>query len=422
MKNIFKILCCLIVIVVFWSSLSGGMFANKESPHKNKIGNGGKTGNISENTPNLSGNFSNMENLKIPIMEYNGSYKGDNLTERSIVLRMDDVQAYSWRNVSINLTDTVLANNMSITLSVIPDGMDDDVILRNYLVEKSKDSRIEIAQHGFRHTLHEFLNLSIKDENSTMTSGLDIMENSLRVRPVTFVPPYNEYDNNTTVVMSELGFGIISSGMDDYGRVNNITSFGFNTETKDRDVGLAPIDIILSECNNSLQERNICVVMIHVQDYVGKDGKMDNTKYAEFVKLLEGLKSLNAKSTTFKDLVRYKFPESNTQNVTVQSGNNSIFDGNKTIITGANLSYSNIYKWYDAPWGESPTGYTFGKNDCDRVAYLINMSQDQTLKDDARKRSLYMLDVITDPYRIRYENGLGSNKYAKFIEIYCTKK
>jgi hypothetical protein len=226
-------------------------------------------------------------------------------TERVIILRLDDVQGYSWRNETINLTDTVLAHNMSITLSVIPDSkLDLDSESRHYLIEKSKDSRVEIAQHGLKHKPYEFLNFNETEAYNAILSGSNDLTNLLRVKPVTFIPPYNSYNKNTTIALSKLNFSIISADRDEYGFADNLAILGYNAETKKTsDTELTPIPIILNKCNTSLNEKNICVIMVHVQDYVEKNGNMNNTKYNEFVKLLNSLKSLNAKSITFKDLI-----------------------------------------------------------------------------------------------------------------------
>lgn len=287
-----KIMFCVGTVVAFWSALIWG------SPFY--------AINLAENQLNV------YKYDYSPVTRYfddnNGSYKAFLPIEKVIILRMDDVQGYSWRDLSINLTDTVLANNMSVTLGIIPDrAFDSDSTLRHYLIEKSIDNRIEIAQHGFKHNINEFLSLNESEAHDSILSGMDTIINLLKVKPVTFIPPYNTYNNNTTIALSKMNFSIISGERDDYGYMNNVASLGFNTKTKNStDNELIPVHTILDECNKSLQEKNICVIMIHPQDYSDSNGKMNNTKYMEFVKMLNGLKSLGATSITFKDLVKYE--------------------------------------------------------------------------------------------------------------------
>lgn len=226
-------------------------------------------------------------------------------TEKVIILRMDDVQGYAWNKIVINLTDTIIGKNMSVTLGVIPDrNVDKDATIKKYLLEKIKDRRIEIAQHGTNHTENEFLNLSELDTYSLAKLGLENMTRMFGVYPVTFIPPYNEYNRNTTRALSKLGFKIISGRGKEYRDDGNMMYIGYDTQTKYSDQKeLIPVNKIIDACNVALDEKNICVIMIHPQDYVKNDGKtLDEDRYVEFVELLDELKKFHAKSSTFRDL------------------------------------------------------------------------------------------------------------------------
>ena len=87
--------------------------------------------------------------------------------------------------------------------------------------------------------------------------------------------------------------------------MGNVASIGYNVRTSAQDQ-LIPIRNVLKNCKVSLDERNICVILIHPQDYSMEDEwAIDDIKHAEFVSLLDELKKLNAKSITFKDLIKY---------------------------------------------------------------------------------------------------------------------
>jgi predicted deacetylase len=223
---------------------------------------------------------------------------------RMIVLRMDDVQGYYLNTIVMNLTDTVLKYNMAITLGVIPDScIDKDTLIKNYLISKSKDSRVELAQHGYRH-YENYSQLNESDAYSVTNLGYKDMVKILKVYPVTFIPPYNEYNENTVKAIAKLNFHILSAGQGEYMLDNKIKIIGYNTLTKySSQNDLIPIGKVLNDCNASLNQKNLCVVMIHPEDYVSEDDvHMNQTRYNEFVKLLGGLKSFNAKFTTFKGL------------------------------------------------------------------------------------------------------------------------
>lgn len=280
-----KVLVCIIIILSFWLSLIGKLHIPIETSKAEE---------------------SELEYHIINYVDINKSYKVVFPTEKSIIIRLDDVQGYLWRDLTINLTDTVLSKNMSITLAVIPTRINKDIIMKKYLLNISRNNKVEIAQHGFNHTVDEFNNLSINDSYNSILSGSEIIEKILRVNPITFIPPYNTYNNNTSYVLSTLNFMILSGSRDEYSIGNNISRIGFNTETKySNQTELIPVDDILNECKISLDNRNICVIMVHPQDYIDSNKLMNATKYNEFINLLDGIKSLHVKSITFKDLIKY---------------------------------------------------------------------------------------------------------------------
>ncbi len=287
-KLYLKFLICLFIVAAFWSSLFFGSPLYLIKASENLI-------------------TTNDMNISQPVIRYldNQNLRAEKPTERAIILRMDDVQGYLWNALVINLTDSMLQKNMSVTLAVIPNrSLNDDVVMRKYLLDKIKNPRIEIAQHGFNHKENEYLNLSEADAYNITRSGQDILRNYLRVEPVTFVPPYDEYNGNTTKAISKLGFKIISAKRGEFQFNENMTYIGFNAETKiSNQNNLIPVPDVLNDCRKSLNDRNLCVIIIHPQDYAD-NGIINGTKYAEFVNLLEGLKGLNAKSATFKDLLK----------------------------------------------------------------------------------------------------------------------
>ena len=221
------------------------------------------------------------------------SYKGFPM-EKVIILRMDDVEI-NWKNSVINLTDTVLSKNMSITLGVVPTQIDDELI--KYLIDKTKDSsRVEIAQHTTYHIKNEFKNVSKRGTYNIIKFGNEKIKDTLGIKTITtFIPNYDINHN----ILSELGFEIVSTGKNEYRYDENLLIIGTTTKqtrnSKD----------VINNCKILLEQKNICVVNIHPQDYINKStNTLDNNRYDKFVELLDQLKMLNTKFVTFKDLIR----------------------------------------------------------------------------------------------------------------------
>lgn len=227
-------------------------------------------------------------------------------TEKVIILRMDDIQKSAYNDLVINLTETVLSKNMSITLGVIPKNITDDSIIKTYLLSKINDPRIEIAQHGINHTYQEFLPNITKPEVYDMTKpGLDQLIMGLHVYPVTFIPPNNEYNEKVPIALKELGFKIFSAKKGEYKFSDGIMYIGFDSETKysSRD-NLTPIKEMIDDCKRSLGQKNFCVILTHPQDYANEDRKTLNIeKYEKFIELLDELEKMDSKYVTFKDLL-----------------------------------------------------------------------------------------------------------------------
>ncbi len=119
--------------------------------------------------------------------------------------------------------------------------------LRNY----AKRTGSEIALHGYTHRANrfsdprvreysEFKYLPLDEQQEMIRLGVQILEQAFGVRPVTFVPPWNRWDDNTIAACAHNGCRVISAGP--YAAVSNgMISFGSNTNLEDfqRDFSLA---------------------------------------------------------------------------------------------------------------------------------------------------------------------------------------
>lgn len=223
--------------------------------------------------------------------------------EKSVILRLDDVRA--WDRTIINITDSILAKNLTVTLAVMPKDIDRDPIVKNYLLNLTKNANIEIAQHGTYHKPFEFQKLNESDSYSLTKIGLEEIIDNLNIYPVTFIPPNNAYNNDTAKALSKLGFKIISSTNGEFRSDKNMIYIGADIPTKYWDKKeLTKIDDILNYCNKSIKEKNVCVITIHPSDYKKEDGEtLDENKYKEFIELLDKLKTLNVRFVKFNDMI-----------------------------------------------------------------------------------------------------------------------
>jgi predicted deacetylase len=223
--------------------------------------------------------------------------------ERTIILRMDDIAAWQYETESKVLVSDILKRNLAVSLGVIPEGLENDMRVVNWLREIRKDNKIEIVLHGYNHDPNEFIDLSKKEATLKIIEGKKILKNVIRVEPITFIPPYNEYSSGTIQALEDEGFRVFSAKNDEFDIDKSMISLGFNARTYEFDKErYVPVEEVIENCAKSLDDNGICVIMMHPQDYM-RDGEMDMNKYGDFILLLNELKKLDADFKTFKDML-----------------------------------------------------------------------------------------------------------------------
>lgn len=232
----------------------------------------------------------------------------------TIILRLDDVKAWQYSNIITRITDDVLSKNMTITLGVIPKDIEKDKAVFLPWINNIKDNpNVEIALHGYLHQEDEFKNLTEEEAHDKIIKGKELLLKYAGVVPVTFIPPENEFSLGTINALAQENFKILAGGdttllVQYYPLGDNFRFLAKTTETYDFfEKKFAPIEQIIAECNQGLKKESVCVVMIHPQDYLMRDRtQIDEERYAQFIKLLDSLKKLDATFKNFKDVAQCK--------------------------------------------------------------------------------------------------------------------
>ncbi len=302
LSGIFSLTVIVAFAYLYFSSF--GIFSNPLHPSANadtgRFSNG--NGNANYSFPSGYLLYSDSDSVLDGV---NSSRKFIMPTKKVIIIRMDDVQAWAWNKISPNITDTVLGKNMSITLGVIPKNIDKDPMMKNYLAGRLNNPGVEIAQHGLNHSESEFRDLNESYAYELAKAGLEKLVKTFGLYPVTFIPPNNEYSDDTAKALSKLGFKVLSAEYEEYRFDGNIAYIGYTKATKySKKYELTPVNEVLDSCRVSLQLRNVCVILLHPQDFASDDkATMSDDRYKKFVELLDGLKTMNATFVNFKELV-----------------------------------------------------------------------------------------------------------------------
>ena len=230
--------------------------------------------------------------------------------DRTIILRMDDIGAWQYKDSSKILVAEILDRNMFITLGVIPEDLGTDRSTVLWLRKLKNNLQVEIALHGFSHEENEFMELGEGEASSKIREGLEELEKSINVRPITFIPPYNEYSSRTLTALPYYGFKIFSAKKNEYVTDDDLIMMGYTSNTYSFEGKfLVPVEEVIADCKNSLNKRNICVIMLHPQDYLisgSTDDELDEDKYSKFLEMLDELEKLDVEFKNFKDLLNCK--------------------------------------------------------------------------------------------------------------------
>lgn len=219
---------------------------------------------------------------------------------KTVVLRVDDVQAFAWPSTTRMMVTDAEARNIPLALGIIPKKFGEDVELIRFL--KERDCRLEFALHGFDHQSHgendeiaEFEDLSKEDATHRLEHGLQELA-LVSDEPVrTWIPPLNRHSSGTQEALQDLGVTRFST--------EGTAKWDYDAATFSYDVNaLTPTDKVLADCEASFEESDVCIIMMHPQDFT-TDNWHDAAKYdAHYLDLIDRLYGKGYSFGTFESV------------------------------------------------------------------------------------------------------------------------
>ncbi len=228
--------------------------------------------------------------------------------KKLVVLRLDDVQSYAWRDISIRMIRDAYGFNAPIVAWVIPKNLGEDLTIMKFL--KREHCNIEIAMHGWDHsgtgvnTLQiryktEFWDASYDEARNRIHMGKEILE-PLSGKPIiSFIPPFNIVSAEAVRAAKDEWIEVTSSiwtGVYDY----HSTTYNFDKKR------IVPVTEVLKSCENAFIKNGLCVIMMHPQDYANSDKTLDEDAYRDYyLAMLASLaKDENVVFVTFENLIK----------------------------------------------------------------------------------------------------------------------
>jgi predicted deacetylase len=154
------------------------------------------------------------------------------------IIRWDDISPYQDEAKLSALIDLFRSFQIPAVLGVIPDNRDEEIKFGEIGETKYFDTLKEleregweIALHGLRHIRHtadggilglndssEFAGRSFEDQFADLKAGKAHLR-QYGFEPVTFIPPWHSFDNETLRAMGQAGFEVLSDGLHLYPRM-----------------------------------------------------------------------------------------------------------------------------------------------------------------------------------------------------------
>lgn len=219
-------------------------------------------------------------------------------SSKMVIIRVDDIQAFSWTDISEKIINDAYVRKIPIVLGVIPKDLKEDGDFYKFL--RKRRCHFEIAQHGFEHNVGddgvtpEFRGKTKKEALEMIVKGKKIIETLSREKIITFIPPNNEYSEGTKESLREAKIKLVSSEGKQY--------FDMDTSVFNYDIkSLMSADKIILDCEKEFVKSNLCVIMIHPQDFADLSG-FNKEKYKIYIDILDNLQKLGISFVRFKDL------------------------------------------------------------------------------------------------------------------------
>jgi hypothetical protein len=225
--------------------------------------------------------------------------------EKKILLRLDDVQANAWSDISIAMLTAARERGIPVVAGVIPYRIGDDWSIERYFREFGCTT--EVAVHGYRHgttrdgehTDQEFAHITSGNATARLKAGSEALR-AAGMRPSeTFIPPTNLVSPGATDAIYNFGFKIISGeDKNTYGFDIDIRPYIINATTS--------LELALGTCDIRWNAGDpLCVVMMHPQDLSTEKGALDHDLLSRYVTFLDLVVAReDVVTTTFAELPR----------------------------------------------------------------------------------------------------------------------
>jgi peptidoglycan/xylan/chitin deacetylase (PgdA/CDA1 family) len=241
------------------------------------------------------------------------------VTEPTVIFRLDDIQPYYLEPTQLEIMRTFEARGVALTIGVITRSLvkspHSDAL---YSIMSNLGEKGEVACHSKTHP--NFTSLSLNEQKDELSDCRDKLMTLFPGKEInTFIPPYNEFNDDTLEAMREESYSILSSQSTNYSIpngscYNECGNFDDEDDIVDLPMGastggygstlvLQSAQTVFDQINNQLDDngQNWSVVMMHPQEFsTGKEVNLD--AIATLNELIDMCESSGYEMVTFSQL------------------------------------------------------------------------------------------------------------------------
>jgi peptidoglycan/xylan/chitin deacetylase (PgdA/CDA1 family) len=216
-----------------------------------------------------------------------------------VVIRIDDIQDYAFRDAQLYLLNYNIANNVPACIAIIPKEFGSDKVLVD-TVESALHFGSEAAVHGWEH--EDLAQFSLEEQETRLQMGKLYLKAILGVDAAVLAPPTLSYDEDTTVAMRFEGYKIITglSELQSEGLISNgILSIPATVELSDYANAtwkIKSFEKLKREVSSSILTHGYAAILTHPQEFISNN-TLNQTTIEVYESILQYLKTRYSFST-----------------------------------------------------------------------------------------------------------------------------
>jgi peptidoglycan/xylan/chitin deacetylase (PgdA/CDA1 family) len=192
-----------------------------------------------------------------------------------VAFRLDDIQDYWLNDVQIQVMEIFNEKKLPLTIGIIGNQFGEDPKIVSYVNQTIFNNQFELANHGWNH--ENFTTFDKVIQTMLIKQTNNKLEQMFGIRPSVFIPPYNEFNNDTIYAMKKNDITHFSSSTSQSEPPFPLTNSQLYDFPEAAHTGeLAPSSTLfvplshkltLSQIQQSISDYGFAVVMMHPQDF-----------------------------------------------------------------------------------------------------------------------------------------------------------